>query len=99
MTETLKAIRNVWKIPDLRKRLIYTLVMLFVIRIGAHIPAPFVNAAVVKEILEQQAAGPLGLINMISGGAFENMTIFALGIVPYINASIILQLCKLLYLK
>ncbi len=95
MTETLKAIRNVWKIPDLRKRLIYTLVMLFVIRIGAHIPAPFVNAAVVKEILEQQAAGPLGLINMISGGAFENMTIFALGIVPYINASIILQLLQI----
>lgn len=95
MNETLKSIRNAWKIPDLRKKLIYTLMMLFVIRIGAHITVPFVNAEAIRELLKQQGEGPLGIINMISGGAFENMTIFAMGIVPYINASIIFQLLQI----
>lgn len=95
MTEALKSVRNIWKIPDLRKKVIYTLLMLFVIRIGAHVPVPFVNAAAVREVLEMQGTGPLKLINMISGGAFEDMTIFALGIVPYINASIIFQLLQI----
>ncbi|HHW68444.1 preprotein translocase subunit SecY [Defluviitalea raffinosedens] len=89
-----KTLRNAWKIPDLRKRLIYTFMMLLVIRLGAHIPVPGVNASAIKNLLKQQG-GALGLFDMISGGALQNMTIFAMGIVPYINASIILQLLQI----
>ena len=68
--------------------------MLLVIRLGAHIPVPGVNASAIKNLLKQQG-GALGLFDMISGGALQNMTIFAMGIVPYINASIILQLLQI----
>lgn len=90
----LNTLRNAWKIPDLRKRLIYTLMMLLVIRLGAHIPVPGVNSSAIKNLLEQQG-GALGLFDMISGGALQNMTVFAMGIIPYINASIILQLLQI----
>jgi preprotein translocase subunit SecY len=80
------------KIPELRKRLIFTLAMLAVYRIGIFVTTPGVNGAVMKKIVSQASGSFLGLFNMFSGGALEQMSIFALGIMPYISASIILQL-------
>ena len=86
-----KTLRNAWSIPDLRKKMLYTLLMIFVFRLGSHIPVPGLNGAALKELVE--GSGSLfGLMDAFSGGAFSNATIFAMGITPYINASIILQL-------
>jgi preprotein translocase subunit SecY len=79
-------------IPELRKRLLYTVLLLAVYRIGIFVTTPGVNASVMKKIIGQSAGSFLGLFNMFSGGALEQMSIFALGIMPYISASIILQL-------
>ena len=87
MIQTLK---NAWKIPDLRKRITFTFIMLAVFRLGAVIPVPGINIAQVKSIVE--GAGLLSFFDLISGGAFGDMTIFALGVSPYITASIIIQL-------
>jgi preprotein translocase subunit SecY len=84
--------QNMGKIPELRKRLLYTVVLLAVYRIGVFVTTPGVNASVMKKIVNQSAGSFLGLFNMFSGGALEQMSIFALGIMPYISASIILQL-------
>jgi preprotein translocase subunit SecY len=84
--------QNMGKIPELRKRLLYTLILLAVYRIGVVVTTPGVNAAVMKKIVNQASGSFLGLFNMFSGGALEQMSIFALGIMPYISASIILQL-------
>ena len=86
----LSTLRSVWKIPDLKKKIIFTVLMFLVFRLGAHIPVPGINVEAVKELL---ATGTLfGFFDVISGGAFKNFTIFAMGIMPYINASIIMQL-------
>ena len=87
MFETLK---NAWKIEDLRKKILFTLVMLLVYRIGTFIPVPGVDSSYIKAIIEQ--GGLLGFFDIISGGAFGNFTIFAMSITPYINSSIIMQL-------
>jgi preprotein translocase subunit SecY len=87
----ISTLRNAWKIPDLRKKILYTLMMLAVFRLGANIPVPGMN----KEVLESMFTGQGGLLNFfsfISGGAFKNFTIFALSISPYITASIIMNL-------
>ena len=89
MFETLK---NAWKIPDLRKRMIFTFIMLVVYRLGAVIPVPGIDKAVVQNMFSGTAGGLLDFFNMMSGGAFKNFTIFALNIYPYITSSIILQL-------
>jgi len=86
-----KTIRDAFKVPDLRSKLIFTLLMLFVIRMGAAIPIPGINADVLKDYFSQ-AGDLLGLFDAFSGGAFANMTLFAMGIIPYINASIIMNL-------
>ncbi len=83
------AISNVWKVADLRKRILFTLLMLIVFRIGAFIPVPNVNADVIN--LHEQA-NMLGFISILGGGALERFSIFAMGIMPYITASIIVQL-------
>src|SRR5262245_34530554 len=83
---------NMGKIPELRRRLLYTVVLLAVYRIGVFVTTPGVNASVMKKIIGQSSGSFLGLFNMFSGGALEQMSIFALGIMPYISASIILQL-------
>lgn len=88
----LEAAANVFKIPDLRRRILFTLGMLAVYRIGGHIPTPGINTAQLQEMFQQAAGTALGLMNMFSGGQLERLTIFALGIMPYITASIILQL-------
>ncbi|MDW5298633.1 MAG: preprotein translocase subunit SecY [Sedimentibacter sp.] len=89
MFETLK---NAWKIPDLRKRMTFTFLMLVVYRLGAVIPVPGIDKAVVQNMFTGTAGGLLDFFDMMSGGAFKDFTIFALNIYPYITASIILQL-------
>ncbi|SDZ18281.1 preprotein translocase subunit SecY [Tindallia californiensis] len=86
----LETLRNAWKIPDLRKKMTFTMLMLMIFRLGAVIPVPGVNIDYVRNIVEN--AGLLSMFDMFSGGAFGNMTIFALSITPYITASIIMQL-------
>ena len=83
---------NVFKIPDLRRRILFTLGMLAVYRIGGHIPTPGINTEQLREMFQAAEGTALGLMNMFSGGQLEQLTIFALGIMPYITASIILQL-------
>ncbi len=92
----LNTIRNAWKIPSLRNRIIFTLLMLVVFRFGAHIPVPFLSADAMQAFLSPtEAGGGMDLFNLFdvfTGGAFSNATVFALGVSPYINASIIIQL-------
>ncbi|MEK6681030.1 MAG: preprotein translocase subunit SecY [Nitrospirota bacterium] len=84
--------QNVFKIPELRARVLFTLAMLFVYRIGAHIPTPGINNEALNRFLTEKGGALMGFFDMFSGGALSKMTIFALGIMPYISASIILQL-------
>ncbi|CZT56032.1 preprotein translocase subunit SecY [Eubacteriaceae bacterium CHKCI005] len=87
--------RNAWKIADLRKKLLFTLFIIVIFRIGAAIPVPFIDADSLKALMEDMSANSsnlLGYFNMISGGGLEKATLFAMSITPYINASIIIQL-------
>lgn len=79
-------------IPELRKRIVFTLLMLFVYRMGVQIPTPGINGEALAAFFQQNAGTLFGMFNMFSGGALENFSIFALGIMPYISASIIIQL-------
>jgi len=93
----LLAFSNCFKIPELRQRILFTLAMIVIIRIGAAIPCPGVNAAVLGEFFKtvidrQQQGSVIGLFNLFGGGALENCAIFSLGIMPYISASIMMQL-------
>ena len=83
--------QNISNVPELRRRILFTLSVLAIYRLGVFITTPGVDRSVMKRIIEQQG-GLLGLLNMFSGGALENLSIFALGIMPYISASIIMQL-------
>ncbi|TDJ50661.1 MAG: preprotein translocase subunit SecY [Nitrospina sp.] len=83
---------NIFKIPELKKRVLFTLAVLAVYRIGAHIPTPGIDSVALAEIFAQVKNTILGFFDMFSGGALSRLTIFALGIMPYISASIILQL-------
>ena len=85
-------LKNVFNIPELRNRILFTLGMLAVYRIGAHIPTPGINSEALSEFLQKQGGALLGFLDIFSGGALSRLTIFALGIMPYISASIILQL-------
>ena len=97
MIQAAQAVRNIMNVPDLRKRVGFTLLLLAVYRIGAHIPIPGISSERLKDFFENQAGGLLGYVNLFSGGAFSQMTIFALGIMPYITASIILQLLTVVW--
>ncbi len=81
---------NAWKIKDLRKKLTFTLAMLFVFRLGAHVPVPGIDAREIQQLFEGQDL--FGFLNVIAGGALSQLSIFAMSITPYINASIIMQL-------
>ncbi len=87
-----EAIANVFRIPDLRKRLLFALGLLAVYRIGGHIPTPGVDASKLQDIFTRNAGSVFGMMDLFSGGQLRKLTIFALGIMPYITASIILQL-------
>ncbi|MBU1185290.1 MAG: preprotein translocase subunit SecY [Acidobacteria bacterium] len=93
----LNSIRNIFSIPDLRKRVIFTLLLLAVYRIGAQIPNPGISGAALAEFWEQQKGTIFGFIDLFSGGNMSRMTIFALGIMPYISSSIILQLLQVVW--
>ncbi|GAB4312868.1 MAG: preprotein translocase subunit SecY [Candidatus Sumerlaeia bacterium] len=92
-------IANISKIPDLRRRILFTLFIIFIHRVGSHIPVPFIDADQLSEFWQGQIAGKglVQMVDMFSGRAFRNMTVFALGIMPYISASIILQLLTVVW--
>jgi preprotein translocase subunit SecY len=92
MNKFLEAFANIFRIPDLRKRVLFTLALLAVYRLGGHIPTPGIDAAKLDQFFQQNQGTVFGFIDLFSGGMFRRLTIFALGIMPYITASIILQL-------
>ncbi len=94
MFQTLK---NAWKVPEVRNKLIFTLLMLVVYRLGNVIPVPFMEAKYVDAVMKGQEGNLLGMLNMFSGGSLSSMSIFALGIYPYITASIIMQLLTIAF--
>jgi preprotein translocase subunit SecY len=93
----LQSLRNIWEIPDLRKRVLFTLGLLAVYRIGNHIPTPGINAQALIDFFEQNRSNWFGLVDMFSGGNLAKVTVFALGIMPYISSSIILQLLTVVW--
>jgi preprotein translocase subunit SecY len=93
----LEKLANVFRVPDLRKRILFTLGLLAVYRFGGHIPTPGINADVLAQFFDQNRGTFLGFIDLFSGGQLRRLTIFALGIMPYITASIILQLMTVVY--
>src|SRR6185369_14859476 len=90
-------IANIFRIPDLRKRVLFTLGLLAVYRLGSHIPTPGINGQMLAEFFNQNSGSALGLVDLFSGGNLRKLTIFALGIMPYITASIIFQLLTVVY--
>ncbi|MBZ0158309.1 MAG: preprotein translocase subunit SecY [Alphaproteobacteria bacterium] len=88
----LSSLQNIFKIPELKNRVLFTLSMLAVYRIGAHIPTPGINSEALSKFLVEKGGAMMGFFDMFSGGALSRVTIFALGIMPYISASIIFQL-------
>jgi preprotein translocase subunit SecY len=93
----LQSLRNIWDIPDLRKRVLFTLGLLAVYRLGNHVPTPGINAKALIDFFEQNRTNWFGLVDMFSGGNLSRVTVFALGIMPYISASIILQLLTVVW--
>ena len=93
----LDSIRNIFSIPELRKRVIFTLLLLAVYRIGAQIPSPGISAPALEEFWQMQKGTILGFVDLFTGRSMSRMTIFALGIMPYISASIILQLLQVVW--
>ena len=88
----IQTIRKAWAIPELRKKLVFTALILLIFRIGNAIPVPYVNTGLMETYINQMSTTVLGLYNVMSGGAFAQATVFALGVQPYINSSIIIQL-------
>src|SRR5271166_5202574 len=97
MNRFLEAVKNMFRIEDLRNRVLFTLALLAVYRIGAHIPTPGINTTVLEQLFSQSAGSVLGIFDLFSGGNFRRLTIFALGIMPYITSSIILQLMTVVF--
>src|ERR1700681_313421 len=97
MNRFIEAFRNLFRIPDLRNRVLFTLALLAVYRIGAHIPTPSINWRVLETLFQQGSGSFLGIFDLFSGGNLRRLTIFALGIMPYITSSIILQLMTVVF--
>src|SRR5436190_22005940 len=93
----LEKLTNIFRIPELRNRVLFTLAMLAVYRLGAHIPTPGIDADVLAQLFAAQRGSLLGLGDLFTGGNLSRMTIFALGIMPYITSSIIFQLLTVIY--
>ena len=87
-----RTLANAWKIPDLKKKLLFTAIILLIYRIGAVLPLPFIDGGVLQDVYAQTAGQAFGFMNILSGEAFQYATLFALGVSPYITASIIIQL-------
>ena len=92
MKKLIETLKNIWKIEDLRMRLLITLLFVAIYRFGSFVVLPGINPAMLNKLQEQTAGGLMSLLDMFSGGAFSNASIFALGIMPYITASILMQL-------
>ena len=88
----LSTLKNAWRIPDMRKKITFTLLMLLIFRLGSAIPVPFMNKEVIKQVFERSSGGVLQFLDLMAGGSFSNFTIFALNIYPYVTSSIIIQL-------
>ena len=88
----IQTIRNAWKVPELRAKLLFTVFALLIFRVGSAIPVPFINAEALRTHMATQSSGIFSLLNVMSGDAFSQATVFALSIQPYINSSIIIQL-------
>ncbi len=88
----LSTLRNAWRIPDIRKKMTFTILMLLVVRLGAAVPVPFMNKEIIEGIFNASQGGILQFLDMMAGGTFSDFSIFATNIYPYITASIILQL-------
>ena len=95
MKKLIQTLRNIYKIEDLRKRILYTLGIILIYRFGAYVVLPGVDPGMLSSLQNQTKSGLLGLLNMFSGGAFSNASVFALGIMPYISASIVMQLLSM----
>jgi preprotein translocase subunit SecY len=93
----LSGFQNASRIPELRKRLLFTLAMLAVYRLGVHVPTPGIDRQALAAFFEQYKGTIFGLFNLFSGGALEQFSVFSLGIMPYISASIILQLLTVVF--
>jgi preprotein translocase subunit SecY len=92
MKKLIETIRNIYKIEELRNRILYTLGIILIYRLGSYVVLPGVDPSMLANLQKQGSSGLMGLLNMFSGGAFSNASIFALGIMPYISASIVIQL-------
>ena len=88
----IQTMRNAWKVPELRAKLLFTVFALLIFRLGSAIPVPFINVGMLSDYMKAQSASIFGLLNVMSGDAFAQATVFALSIQPYINSSIIIQL-------
>ena len=97
MKRFFQTIANIFKIEDLRKRILYTLALIAVYRLGCYIVIPGIDASQLANLQQQSSEGLLGLMNMFSGGAFGNASVFALGVMPYISASIVIQLLGVMF--
>ena len=92
MKKLIETIKNIFKIEELRKRIVYTVLLLLVYRLGSFVVVPGIDPTQLANLQSQTSEGLMGLLNMFSGGAFGNASIFALGVMPYISASIVIQL-------
>ena len=92
MKKLIETLKNIWRIEDLRSRLLTTLLFVMVYRFGSYVVIPGVDATALAALKNQTSGGIMALLDMFSGGAFQNASIFALGIMPYISASIVIQL-------
>ncbi|HEU4597362.1 MAG TPA: preprotein translocase subunit SecY, partial [Pyrinomonadaceae bacterium] len=92
MEKFFAAVRNMFSVPDLRKRILFTLGLLAVYRFGAHVTAPGIDREQLKRVWQEVGSTLLGVLDLFSGGNFQTISVFALGVTPYITASIILQL-------
>lgn len=92
-----KTLKGYWNIPEMRHRIIFTLLMVIVFRLGNSIPIPFMNRDVIEKIMSNEQGGIVSLLNMLSGGSLSRMSVFALSIYPYITASIIVQLLTVVF--
>lgn len=92
MRKSIETLKNIWNIEDLRKRILITILFVAIYRLGSYVVLPGINPEMLSKLHEQTSEGLLALLNMFSGGAFSNASIFALGIMPYISASIVIQL-------
>lgn len=92
-----KTIKKAWSIPEIRKRILYTILLIVIFRLGSHISVPFVDFVKLDSLMKNSNEGLLGLVNLITGGAFSRLSIFAMSISPYISASIIVQLLGMIF--